>query len=39
MVNVVSGYGDEAGEALVVHPLVRRLAFTGSVEIGAPTVG
>jgi acyl-CoA reductase-like NAD-dependent aldehyde dehydrogenase len=32
--NVVTGYGDEAGEALVGHPAVRRLAFIGSVEIG-----
>ena len=32
--NVVTGYGNEAGEALVGHPEVRRLAFIGSVEIG-----
>src|SRR5215470_14684154 len=32
--NVVTGYGGEAGDALVVHPEVRRLAFTGSVAIG-----
>jgi acyl-CoA reductase-like NAD-dependent aldehyde dehydrogenase len=32
--NVVSGLGDEAGDALVRHPAVRRLAFTGSAEIG-----
>ncbi|MBS1890589.1 MAG: aldehyde dehydrogenase family protein [Actinobacteria bacterium] len=32
--NVVTGYGSEAGEALVGHPAVRRLAFIGSVEIG-----
>ena len=34
VVNVVTGYGDEAGDALVAHPAVRRLAFTGSAEIG-----
>jgi acyl-CoA reductase-like NAD-dependent aldehyde dehydrogenase len=34
VVNVVTGYGAEAGEALVRHPEVRRLAFIGSVEIG-----
>ncbi len=34
VVNVVTGYGDEAGDALVVHPDVRRLAFTGAAEIG-----
>jgi len=32
--NVVTGYGNEAGEALVGHPEVPRLAFIGSVEIG-----
>ena len=32
--NVVTGYGAEAGDALVVHPDVRRLAFTGSAELG-----
>ena len=34
VVNVVTGYGDEAGDALVIHPDVRRIAFTGSAEIG-----
>ena len=34
VVNVVTGYGQEAGDALAVHPQVRRLAFTGSAEIG-----
>ena len=34
VLNVVTGYGGEAGDALVVHPGVRRLAFTGSVAIG-----
>jgi acyl-CoA reductase-like NAD-dependent aldehyde dehydrogenase len=34
VVNVVTGLGDEAGDALVTHPGVRRLAFTGSAEIG-----
>ncbi|NJL22446.1 MAG: aldehyde dehydrogenase [Leptolyngbyaceae cyanobacterium SM1_3_5] len=33
--NVVPGAGDRAGEALVRHPLVRKLSFTGSTEIGA----
>jgi betaine-aldehyde dehydrogenase len=32
--NVVTGYGQEAGDALVVHPDVRRLAFIGSAELG-----
>jgi acyl-CoA reductase-like NAD-dependent aldehyde dehydrogenase len=32
--NVVTGLGLEAGDALVTHPDVRRLAFIGSAEIG-----
>ena len=34
VVNIVTGYGGEAGDALVVHPGVRRLAFTGSAAVG-----
>jgi acyl-CoA reductase-like NAD-dependent aldehyde dehydrogenase len=34
VVNVVTGTGDEAGDALVTHPDVLRVAFTGSAEIG-----
>jgi betaine-aldehyde dehydrogenase/5-carboxymethyl-2-hydroxymuconic-semialdehyde dehydrogenase len=30
--NVVQGLGEEAGAALVAHPLVRRVSFTGSPE-------
>ena len=30
--NVVQGVGEEAGAALVAHPLVRRVSFTGSPE-------
>jgi len=33
-VNVVTGYGHEAGAALVEHPLVRKIAFTGSTATG-----
>ncbi|KUM37434.1 aldehyde dehydrogenase family protein [Arthrobacter sp. EPSL27] len=33
--NVVPGSGRVAGMALVQHPLVRKIAFTGSVETGA----
>jgi betaine-aldehyde dehydrogenase/5-carboxymethyl-2-hydroxymuconic-semialdehyde dehydrogenase len=32
--NVVQGIGEEAGAALVTHPLVRRVSFTGSPETG-----
>lgn len=34
VLNVVTGLGSEAGDALVTHPEVRRLAFIGSAEIG-----
>ncbi|MEM7022168.1 MAG: aldehyde dehydrogenase family protein [Pseudomonadota bacterium] len=34
VLNVVTGFGEEAGEALVRHPLVRGITFTGSVETG-----
>ncbi len=33
-VNVVTGYGEEAGDALVRHPDVRMITFTGSVQTG-----
>jgi len=32
--NVVQGVGEEAGAALVAHPLLRRVSFTGSPETG-----
>jgi betaine-aldehyde dehydrogenase len=32
--NLVTGLGSEAGDALVRHPLVRRLAFTGAADTG-----
>lgn len=34
VLNVVTGFGEEAGAALVKHPLVRGISFTGSVETG-----
>ncbi|GGO99485.1 aldehyde dehydrogenase family protein [Wenjunlia tyrosinilytica] len=34
VVNVVPGFGEEAGEALTAHPDVAKLAFTGSTEVG-----
>lgn len=33
-VNIVTGYGHEAGAALVEHPLVRKISFTGSTATG-----
>jgi acyl-CoA reductase-like NAD-dependent aldehyde dehydrogenase len=34
VINVVTGYGAEAGDALVAHPLVRRIAFIGLARTG-----
>jgi len=34
VVNVVTGFGETAGAPLVAHPLVDKVAFTGSVEVG-----
>ncbi|MFM7433967.1 MAG: aldehyde dehydrogenase family protein, partial [Gammaproteobacteria bacterium] len=34
LVNIIHGYGNPAGDALVRHPLVRRIGFTGSVATG-----
>ena len=33
-VNIVTGYGEEAGEALVKHPGVDMVSFTGSLTVG-----
>ena len=35
VVNVVTGFGDEAGQPLVEHPLVAKVGFTGSVATGS----
>ena len=34
VVNIITGNGRDAGAPLVKHPAVRRVAFTGSVEVG-----
>ncbi len=34
VVNVLPGPGGVAGEALIRHPLVRKVSFTGSTEVG-----
>jgi aldehyde dehydrogenase (NAD+) len=36
--NVVTGYGRDAGDALSRHPLVRKVAFTGSTATGRTIV-
>lgn len=35
VLNVVPGFGEEAGRALAAHPGVDHVSFTGSVEIGS----
>jgi alpha-ketoglutaric semialdehyde dehydrogenase len=34
VLNLLHGYGAECGEALVVHPDVRGISFTGSLDVG-----
>lgn len=39
VINVVTGTGAEVGEALVRHPKVDKVAFTGSTEVGKRIMG
>src|SRR5277367_150556 len=34
VINVITGFGREAGAPLAEHPLIRKLSFTGSTEVG-----
>jgi acyl-CoA reductase-like NAD-dependent aldehyde dehydrogenase len=34
ILNILQGYGEEAGAPLVAHPKVRVISFTGSTEVG-----
>src|ERR1700746_2943095 len=34
VVNIVNGFGETAGAALVAHPVVDKIAFTGSAAVG-----
>jgi len=38
VVNIVTGYGGVAGKALVDHPLVDKISFTGSTAVGKQIV-
>lgn len=33
-INLITGFGESAGQAIVEHPLVRKIAFTGSTPVG-----
>lgn len=39
VINVVTGYGNEVGEALVTNPKVRKVAFTGSRPTAQKIIG
>lgn len=39
VVNIVHGVGAEVGAALVAHPLVSKISFTGSTEVGRVIAG
>jgi acyl-CoA reductase-like NAD-dependent aldehyde dehydrogenase len=34
VINVINGYGPTVGEAIVTHPLIDKVAFTGSTAVG-----
>jgi len=34
VLNVVTGYGEECGGALLAHPGIAKISFTGSTEVG-----
>jgi len=34
VINLITGFGETAGQAIVEHPLVRKVAFTGSTVVG-----
>ena len=34
VINIVTGFGEDAGAALVEHPDVNKISFTGSTEVG-----
>jgi phenylacetaldehyde dehydrogenase len=34
VINLITGFGETAGQSIVEHPLVRKIAFTGSTPVG-----
>src|ERR1051325_169734 len=39
VVNIIPGFGEEAGEELVKHPMVDKISFTGSTAVGRRVMG
>ncbi|WP_017429694.1 acetaldehyde dehydrogenase ExaC [Vreelandella jeotgali] len=39
VINVVNGYGEEAGQALASSPRIAKIAFTGSTPVGSHILG
>jgi acyl-CoA reductase-like NAD-dependent aldehyde dehydrogenase len=39
VLNVLTGLGEECGGPLIRHPLIRKLSFTGSTEVGKLVMG
>jgi len=39
VINIVPGYGETAGDALVKHRGVDKIAFTGSTDVGRSSCG
>ncbi len=35
VLNIIQGYGHEAGEAIVMHPTIKAISFTGGTKTGA----
>jgi len=33
-INIINGYGNNTGECLIKHPLVNKVSFTGSTDVG-----
>lgn len=38
VINVISGFGPTAGQAIATHPGISKVAFTGSTSVGAKII-
>ncbi len=39
VLNIISGFGEQCGKPLVQHPAIRKVTFTGSLEVGQAISG